>query len=292
MKLFFAALSGCMLWITSVIAADAASFITIGDWGYGTSDQKAVAKAATQYCKHESCELLVALGDNFYELGVSSTSDPKWKDYYRDIYTDLHLPFYAMIGNHDELGNVQAQIDYSKIDPSWHMPALDYSFTLPLNAKIPIVEIFVINNGDKKFQPEEKAWLMKALAKSRAPWKILAMHEPIISNGIHGDNPAKINDALMPVICNKVDLVLSGHDHSFSHLKGSWSGCIVDQMIVGNGGKSIRSVDTKDPRVLSTGSFYGFGWYSGTPEKLTFRMIKTDGSIYYETTWKKPAVKH
>lgn len=276
----------------SLLLAMAVSFITFGDWGYETVGQKAVAKAATQYCKKEPCELVLALGDNFYEFGVKSTDDPKWKHYYKDIYADLNLPFYALIGNHDELGSVQAQIDYSKIDSSWHMPAEDYSFTLPLNSETPIMEIFVINNGDKKFQPEEKAWLTKALARSHAPWKILAMHEPIISNGKHGDNPAKINDALMPVICNKIDLILSGHDHSFSHLKGSWAGCTADQVIVGTGGRSIRPVDTKDPRVLSTGSFYGFGWLSGTPEKLTFRMIKTDGSTYYETSWKKPSAKH
>lgn len=292
MKTHLTLLAGCMLWIAPAMAADTASFITFGDWGYETAGQKSVAKAATQYCKRNSCELVLALGDNFYEFGVSSTNDPKWKHYYKDIYADLHLPFYALIGNHDELGSVQAQIDYSKIDSSWHMPAEDYSFTLPLNSETPIVEIFVINNGDKKLQPEEKTWLTRSLLKSRAPWKILAMHEPIISNGKHGDNPATINDALVPIICGKIDFVLSGHDHSFSHLKGPWAGCTIDQMIVGTGGRNIRSVNTKDPRVLSTGSFYGFGWYSGTAEKLTFRMIKDDGSVSYETSWKKSAAKH
>lgn len=284
----------CMLFvaIAPAFSADGVQFITFGDWGYGTAGQKAVASAATQYCKHEPCSLVLALGDNFYEFGVRSTADPKWKNYYKDIYADLRLPFYAAIGNHDEVGSIQAQIDYSKIDPTWHMPAEDYSFTLPLNAKSPVVEIFVINNGDKKFKTEEKNWLTRALAKSHAPWKILAMHEPIISNGGHGDDPAKINDALMPTICGKVDIILSGHDHSFSHLKGTWAGCAVDQLIVGTGGKSLRSVDTKDPRVLSTGSFFGFGWLSATPDELTFRMIKTDGSTYYETTWKKPAKPH
>lgn len=278
---------GVILYTTSAFAANAVSFITFGDWGSGSKDQYSVAVAAERYCAKQPCQFVLTLGDNFYSNGVSSVHDPKWQTDYKDMYAVLHLPFYAVIGNHDEAGSIQAQIDYNQIDPTWHLPAEDYSIRLPRGAEIPIIEIFIINNGDRKFQTHEKAWLVNALAKSHATWKILAMHEPIISNGSHGDDPADINNALVPVICNKIDLVLSGHDHLFSHLKGSWKGCAIDQLIVGTGGKSVYSVDTKDPRVLSTGAFYGFGWLSATPEALTFKMVKTDGSVFYDTTWRK-----
>lgn len=287
MKSFITAFIGVALWVTSAVAAESVSFITFGDWGSGTQDQQAVADAATRYCSKQPCGFVLTLGDNFYQSGVDSIHDPKWKSYYKDIYKNLHLPFYAVIGNHDERGSIQAQIDYSKIDSTWHMPGSFYSIKLPSTTLTPILEIFVINNGDDKFQDDEKRWLTNALAQSKASWKILAMHEGVISNGDHGDDPAGINDLLVPVICGKVDLVVSGHDHSFAHLKGPWAGCMVDQMIVGTGGKSLRSVNTKDSRVLSTGAFYGFGWFSVTPKQLKFRMIKTDGSAYYETLWNK-----
>lgn len=263
------------------------AFITFGDWGSGTSDQKAVAAAARQYCQTENCEFVLALGDNFYETGVHSTKDPKWRRLYRDIYDGLHLPFYAILGNHDERGNVQAQIDYSRHDSSWRMPGRFYSVSFPKNTDPPIAEIFVINNGDDRFEPEEKAWLASALAASRARWKILALHKPIISNGHHGDDSADINDELVPVICGKVDLALSGHDHNFGYLRGPWKNCPITQLVVGTGGKETRAVNTKDPRVISTGSFFGFGWFSATEKKLQFQMIRVDGSVFYQTSWNK-----
>lgn len=276
----------------SLLLAIAVSFITFGDWGYGTHDQKAVATAATHYCQDQGCEFVLTLGDNFYPFGVWSTRDPKWTSYYKDIYRDLNRPFYAVIGNHDMRGSIQAQLEYNKIDPSWHMPGPYYAITFPKAPSRPVLEIFVINNGDNKFQADEKDWLERALNESRATWKILAMHKPIISNGKYGDDPAHINDQLMSVTCGKVDVVLSGHEHFFAHLRGPWKGCMLDQMIIGTGGKSVRPSNTRDPRVLSTGSFFGFGWFSATPEKLTFRMIKTDGSVHYETTWEKPTAPH
>lgn len=273
--------------VMGLLLAIAVSFLTFGDWGSGTTDQRAVADAAAQYCKTQPCEFVLTLGDNFYQFGVGSTRDRKWKTYYKDVYKSLQLPFYAVIGNHDERGSIQAQIDYGKIDSSWHMPGEYYSIKMPDTAVAPIVEIFVINNGDDKFQPEEKTWLEKALTQSKATWKILALHKPIISNGHHGDNSSDINYPLVSVICGKVDLVLSGHDHSFSRLRGPWDTCTIDQLIVGTGGKDLRPVNTRDSRVISTGSFYGFGWFSATPSALTFRMIKTDGSAFYDHTWKK-----
>lgn len=263
------------------------AFITFGDWGSGTADQKAVAKAAQQYCATSPCEFVLVLGDNFYESGVRSTRDPKWKLLYQDIYKPLNLPFYAILGNHDERGNVQAQIDYGRQDTSWHMPGRFYSVSFPQNSDTPIVEIFVINNGDDQLETDEKSWLDAALAKSRARWKILALHKPIISNGKHGDDSGDINDALVPIICGKIDLAISGHDHNFAYLKGPWGKCPITQLVVGTGGKEVRPVKTDDPRVIATGSFFGFGWLSASEKELQLRMIKTDGSLFYETTWKK-----
>jgi acid phosphatase len=268
-------------------AADTVSFITFGDWGTGTVAQKTVARAATQYCHAHPCQVALTLGDNFYENGVKSVADSKWQRYYRDIYQPLNLPFYAILGNHDERGNIQAQIDYAKVDSSWHMPGAYYSVAFPQNAPAPILEIFVINNGDRKFQDDEKAWLTQALAKSRARWKLLALHIPIISNGKHGDNDSKINDALVPIICGKIDVVLSGHDHNFAHLKGPWGTCKIDQLIVGTGGRTLYKADKTDSRVFSSGSYFGFGWMQASADILEFQMITDDGAPIYIKQWKK-----
>jgi acid phosphatase len=46
---------------------------------------------------------VVTLGDNFYNNGVSSSSDAfwsyLWKDVYITPYTDLAIPWYPVFGN-------------------------------------------------------------------------------------------------------------------------------------------------------------------------------------------------
>ena len=50
--------------------------------------------------------------DNFYNSGVTSVSDPQWLESWRTPYnhSSLQLPWYACLGNHDYIGNPQAQV--------------------------------------------------------------------------------------------------------------------------------------------------------------------------------------
>ena len=45
------------------------------------------------------------LGDNFYDSGVTSVTDPLWKTDYFNLYPlskpALQVPWYAIVGNHD-----------------------------------------------------------------------------------------------------------------------------------------------------------------------------------------------
>ena len=121
-------------------------FFTFGDWGSGTQDQKNVAEVTRKVCKELGCDFGLLLGDNFYEKGVSSVEDPLWKSRYQDIYQGLNIPFYAVLGNHDWRGNPQAQVDYSKKDSRWKMPAYFYSIRYP--EKNPLLEIFILNSNN------------------------------------------------------------------------------------------------------------------------------------------------
>lgn len=276
---------------SSVAPSDQAiSFVTFGDWGTGGDDQKAVAQEIGLYCAEQNCEFVLTLGDNFYSSGVKDTSDEQWQEKYRDVYGSLGLPFYASLGNHDNKGDIQAQVDYSQIDSSWHMPAEYYSFAMPEGSATPVVEFFIINSDYPNFSKDEAAqqWLDEAIGASQATWKILAMHHPIYSNGSHGDDTEGNNQDLIPIICNRIDLVLSGHDHDFAYLRSSEDGCPIEQLVIGTGGAGLREVDTEDPRVVSTGSLHGFGWLQATSSQLTFRMIQTDGAVFYSTFWSKP----
>lgn len=265
--------------------AEEVFFVTFGDWGSGESAQKNVAKAIGDYCKTQICEFILTLGDNFYNEGVASTTDPLWNKIYHDVYDFLKLPFYVALGDHDSEGNIQAQVDYAKIDVQWHMPNFYYSIKLPLGSSTPVAEIFITYADD--FDSTQQAWLVSALKTSTVPWKILVVHDPIYSNGYHGDDDAGINEDLIPIICNKIDLVLSGDEHSFSHLRSAADGCPIEQLIIGTAGAGLRDVDFADPRVVFTKSSHGFGWLKITKEKIFFRFITDTLQFVYETSKEK-----
>ena len=69
--------------------------------------QAAVAKAMGGYANDFQPSFVVALGDNFYTNGVSSSTDAYW-DYlwtnvYLDSYAALRIPWYPVFGKHRPL---------------------------------------------------------------------------------------------------------------------------------------------------------------------------------------------
>ncbi|MDO8518567.1 MAG: metallophosphoesterase [Deltaproteobacteria bacterium] len=268
-----------------------ASFLAMGDWGTGGDEQQEVADAMQAYCETEECEFVLTLGDNFYSDGVESTVDPQWEEKFRSVYDPLGLPFYVVLGNHDTNGNIQAQIDYSAIYSSWYLPAENYSFTWPTGAADPLIEFFIFNSEYDYFEENlaVRDWLEGAIASSRATWKIVAMHHPIYSDGNHGDTDYYNNDPddfLFDIVCDgRVDLVLSGHDHSFHHLRGPAS-CPIEQLVIGTGGASIRtSVTDTAATVIRRGNLHGFGWFQVTESEISFQMIHSAGATFYTTGW-------
>ncbi len=114
----------------------ALNFIAMGDWGRnGEYKQKEVADQMGITAKTLNTDFFIATGDNFYPSGVASTQDHRWIDSYENIYTahSLQQNWYVVLGNHDYKGNVQAEIDYTKVDRRWNMPARYYFKKLPLN---------------------------------------------------------------------------------------------------------------------------------------------------------------
>lgn len=266
-------------------AATKVSFVTFGDWGSGRDEQIEVANAIGDYCTVNDCDFVVTLGDNIYSSGVDDVDDPLWQERFHDVYDFLGLVFYASLGNHDNNGSIQAQINYTNRVDNWVMLAEHYTFSKPDNVQPPLVEFFIINSDWPNFDTVAEDWLDSELAESQATWKILAMHHPIYSNGSHGDGDEDYREALVAIICDRIDLVLSGHDHNFGHLRSAEDGCPIEQLVVGTGGASVRDIDPNDPRALASASMYGFGWLEVTENRILFRMIDVTGSVFYETTF-------
>lgn len=218
--------------------------LAFGDGGTGTETQYGVASAMLRVCKEKGCDLAIMLGDNIYEHGVNSVEDAQFVTKFEKPYGALKIPFYVSIGNHDERGDTQAQLDYTKRSQWWKMPARYYDFIVDQ------VHFFAIDSND--FDSQQKRWLKSSLSDSRAKWKVVFGHHPIRSHGAHGDT-GRLVDHLLPLICEFGSIYVSGHDHDLQVLR---SQCGVPLVVSGAAAKLRRTSFGKNS--LFAQSTHGF----------------------------------
>ncbi|HTX49238.1 MAG TPA: tartrate-resistant acid phosphatase type 5 family protein [Caulobacteraceae bacterium] len=221
---------------------DALTFLAVGDWGRDGADrQSEVAEQMGLTARAVRARFVISVGDNFYEKGVESATDPKWKTSFEDVYAapSLQVPWYVALGNHDYYGTPEAQLDYAKTSPRWRMPRRYYSRreTAPDGSSL---ELFVLDTtplipdylAHKGLAPKlagldpdgQVAWFAAALAASTADWKVVVGHHPIWAgdnseSGKEGhwgspDLVAKLDPLLKR---HGVHLYLNGHDHELQH---------------------------------------------------------------------------
>ncbi|WP_298225699.1 tartrate-resistant acid phosphatase type 5 family protein [Acidocella sp.] len=215
------------------------SFLLVGDWGrHGYHHQRNVARQMARTAREIGSAYTVSVGDNFYENGVESVSDPQWQSSFENVYTEpsLQTPWKVILGNHDYRGNVQAQLDYTRHSPRWQLPARYYTEitalpggataafyyldTSPFIKKYYGTRVAVAGQNSK----EQLDWLDAKLASSRAEWNVVIGHHPIYTaqsdaDGYDHDQPdliARLNPILQK---HHVPLYVCGHDHVLQAVK-------------------------------------------------------------------------
>ena len=199
------------------------SILCVGDFGTGEIGQYEVSKLIKYLINKKNIILILGLGDNIYPDGVYSENDSQFKEKFEKPYESLpkHIRFYNVLGNHDYhvKCSPRSQINYSKINSQWVLPHNFYCFKKKIN-KIP-VEFFAIDTNLTKMKNRktQEAWLINSLYESKARWRIVFGHHPWKSFGSHG-NCSDVLDELYEKInrTNKVDLIISGHDHEQQHI--------------------------------------------------------------------------
>ena len=139
---------------SGALGGDRVGFIFFGDQGTGEAPQYEVALGMQKFCEKNLCQFALLLGDNFYPEGVNSVDDPQWLSKFETPYTPLKLQFFASLGNHDYGGNVEAQVQYSKKNPTWVMPSRYYKFT---KGNIDFLALDTEKFGEKQDRSRKKA---------------------------------------------------------------------------------------------------------------------------------------
>jgi tartrate-resistant acid phosphatase type 5 len=283
-------------------------FMAIGDWGRnGEYDQLEVAKQMGQWGTEHPNNFVISCGDNFYPSGVVSEEDPLWHYSFENVYTahSLQCDWYPVLGNHDYHTDVDAQVKYSKISRRWNMPARYYSKEISLKKDKEIKGpekdkskdkvLFVMMDTDP-FLHENKAeyvetemkWLNETLENASADvkWKIVIGHHPMYTVGPRFTNYDTITmrKALTKTFeDHKVDVYLSGHEHSLQHLKPEG---FTHQFISG-AGSELTKVTEGIPYSRFQASEHGFMYFSVDSNRLNVKAINYAGKVLYETELKR-----
>lgn len=253
------------------------SFLFFGDSGEVTPDQARVATAMGTFCAGEPCEFVALLGDNFYPSGVASPTDSQWETKFEQPYRAFSIPFFAALGNHDHGGSVLAQINHSARSPRWRMPSCAYTF------KDDNAEFFVVDT--EHFTADQKAWLDREITRSAADrsitWRIVYGHHPIYSYGHHGDTPNLKSD-LLPLLNNRVDFYLSGHDHDRQVIDAERGVAFVI-----SGASAISRPHKRGARTLFADSTFGFAHLRIKNRNAVLKMISDAGNLDFRRAYTK-----
>ena len=218
-------------------------FWCVGDWGLLNQFQlqlvPTILNQEETQIKHQHTSIILALGDNFYMDGVSSTADSQWiTTWWIPLQSKLLIPWVCALGNHDFHLNPEAQIQFSHQFPEslWYMPSRYFLYSPPQTGDVKIyilvldtvslcpqtslrfqsVQIQYLQNPDTQWEwiQHTLEHLHKIRIDSKIPICVMIMgHYPIFSLGHHGNTPELYRLWLLMKEYS-VDTYLSGHDHS------------------------------------------------------------------------------
>jgi tartrate-resistant acid phosphatase type 5 len=272
-------------------------FIAIGDWGRnGEYDQQEVARQMGLWAANNPNNFVVSVGDNFYPRGVVSEMDPLWHYSFENIYTahSLQCDWYPVLGNHDYGSEPEAQVRYSKVSRRWNMPALYYSKEFALGKAGDKVLMLMIDTDPmlhenrKEQVAEQMKWINQTLESASADvkWKIVVGHHPYYTVGprIKNYDTLTVREKLAPVLeAHKVDVYLSGHDHSLQHLKSEG---FTHQFISG-AGSELTDVSSGVSYSRFQASDHGFMYFAVNNKKISVKAINATGKVLYQTELSK-----
>ncbi|WP_016965016.1 metallophosphoesterase [Pseudomonas sp. 3MA1] len=270
------------------------ALIALGDQGSGALQQWRVARAMERVAARDRrLDLVVLLGDNFYGPPLSGTGDMSWQLKFERVYWGRwlnHVPFYAVLGNHDYPESQQVELDYSqehKGSGRWQMPARYYQKDFGQVQGRPLLRVvFLDTAAPRETLAQQVAFLQQAFAQPgpRPVWRMVAAHHPLRSAGRHGNDEQLLQDLLPALQRSQVDLYLAGHEHNQQLLlepgEPAW-------VISGAGGQKLYEMpDVINDRQFSSARA-GFAKLDFSAEQLQLVFYDERGTPEQRYRWQR-----
>ncbi|MCM3766743.1 metallophosphoesterase family protein [Neobacillus niacini] len=124
----------------------------------------------------------------------------------------------ATLGNHEYMGDVNAQAARVIFNSTGNGPDLDKGGTYSVDYHNIHISVLGFTSDDKVLE-QQLQWLKQDVKQSDKPWKILVTHKPPYFTNPFGGNEI-MKEKLVPVVDELgIDIVFSGHDHSYGRTK-------------------------------------------------------------------------
>lgn len=313
----------------SATDGDSWSFLVMGDWGgqetapFTTPGEISTAGGMESIAANGIAgvtavppKFALALGDNFYSHGLQGDChSPRFVNTFENVFVGEHLKspftFHVLAGNHDHLGNVTAQIEYSKLSERWSFPTEYYTITETgadgSTVQIVMIDTVILSGGsevldskgeivhelhgnelpgaaDKAKADAQLAWLESTITSSTADYLIVAGHYPIYSICEHGPTSEMIANVLPLLEKGKVTAYLAGHDHCMEYLN---AGTQLDHHGIGSAHSNdpstahAKAVPANSLKWHVEGHSGGFASFDISKSGLTVRHHAGNGTVVF-----------
>ncbi|NLO01916.1 MAG: metallophosphoesterase family protein [Bacteroidales bacterium] len=268
------------------------SFIYFGDPQADLkSEWSRVVRRAYNYSPE--CSFMLYGGDIINRAG----RDWEWHEWFvAGSYIFATVPQVMTPGNHDYQENLE-------IDPHW-----TYQFTQPANGPKEVkntcffsdyknLKIISIDSAIKKELREDEndimlnsqmAWLDSLLTVNTKEWVIVTTHLPFYSSAESRDN-TKLRTHFQPILeKHGVDMVLTGHDHSYARgMVSDFSAKPSIVYVVSVSGPKLYEVGNKEWMKVRGENVQLFQEISIDGKNLHYKAVTADGELFDEFIIKK-----
>ena len=201
----------------------------LGDSGTNNDDQEEVRDAYYDYIGNNHTDMILLLGDNAYSSGW----DYEYQRAFFDVYPEklINSVTWPAPGNHEYYGETGLNAPYYDI---FSLPKNGEAGGLPSNTE----KYYSFNYGnlhvisldsyheDRNPGSPMLTWLENDLAATTQDWIVVIFHHSPYSKGSHNtDSPSEdemieMRENVLPILESYgVDLVLTGHSHSYERSK-------------------------------------------------------------------------
>jgi len=286
--------------LSSIGSLDPDLHLALGDLSYGTTGNE-----------QAWCDLVTAgVGAGFpFELIAGNHESNGQNGNINDFSACLPNQLPGLVGTYGR----QAYVDVPRVDPLVRYVMISPNMPFPDST-------WEYTAGSPRYN-----WTAAAIDGARTagiPWVVAAMHKPCLAVGDKSCEPGP--DLTNMLISKKVDLVLTGHDHSYGRTKqlGRSPGCpaitpntfnaacVADDdstmakgagtvfATIGTGGVSLRDVNAADPEApyfaatsgLNSNPTFGSLEVTADADELSARFVRAAGGTFTDAFTIGPGV--